>query len=90
MLTAHVTYSRDGYRLCVSAAPLWAVVAEAVAGELCTRLGHPLCQAQWPATFALGQWLLSPAARRQQERWSAPLSEARVRMTIPESVIDAE
>jgi hypothetical protein len=88
MLTAHITCSRDGYRLLVADVPLWAVLAEEIAGRLCTRLGHPLCRARWRATFALGQWLLSPAARRQRQRWSAPLDDTEVRRTFPESVID--
>lgn len=90
MLTAHVTSSREGYQLRVTDVPMWAVVAEAVAEELCARLGHPLCQGRWPVSYRLGQRLLSPAGRRQQERWSAPLSDATVRRTFPESVIDLD
>ena len=88
MFTAYITHSRDGYRLHVVDAPLWAIVAEAVAEDLCARLGHPLCQGRWPVSFRLGQRLLSTAARRQRQRWSTPLDDATVGLTFPESVID--
>lgn len=52
MLTSTITHSRDGYRLRVVEAPLWAVVAESATESLCGRLGHPLCRGVWPIGFA--------------------------------------
>ena len=88
MLTTRITYGRDGYCVRVVEVPLWSVVAEDVAESLCARFGHPLCQGTWPIAFRLGQWLLSPASRRERERWSTPLTDDLVRQEFPESAID--
>ncbi len=90
MLSTSIRYSRDGYRLVVSDVPLWAVVAEDIAETACVRLGHPLCRGSWPIGFRLGQWLLSPASRREQERWSTPLDADLVRSVFPESLLDLD
>lgn len=90
MLTSTITHSHGGYRLRVVETPLWAVVAETTAETACTRLGHAFCQGRGPIPFWLGQRLLSVAARREQERWSAPLTDDEVRRVFPESVLDLD
>jgi hypothetical protein len=90
MLTTSIRYSADGYRLVVTDVPLWAVVAESVAETACAWLGHPLCRGTSPLAFQLGQRLLSPASRREQGRWSTPISDDQVRETFPESVVDLD
>jgi hypothetical protein len=90
MLTTAITHGRDGYRLRVVEEPLWAVVAETAADAFCARLGHPLCRGIWPIGFRLGQRMLSPASRRQRERWSTPLSDDQVRQVFPEAVMDLD
>lgn len=90
MLIATIRHGRDGARLVVSDAPLWALAAEAAAESACSHLRHALCQGTWPIGYRLGQWLLSPAARREQERWSTPLTAKEVHQTFPESVFDLD
>jgi hypothetical protein len=90
MLTASIRHGRDGYCLHVAEVPLWALAAETLAESACARLRHPFCRGTWPIGFRFGQRLLSVAARRERERWSAPLPDDQVRQMFPGSVIDFE
>jgi hypothetical protein len=84
VLTAHVRYGREGYRLHAVEVPLWALVAESAVEWLDVRVGHRLC------ATATGQRLLGVAARRQRDRWSAPLSETQVWSAFPQAVVDLD
>jgi hypothetical protein len=90
MLIASIRYGRDGYRMHVSTAPLWALVAEEIAQRCCAPLGHALCRGIPPFGLGIGQWLLGPASRRERVRWSTALMPDRVRAVFPESFLDLD
>jgi hypothetical protein len=93
MLVAHVSLSREGYRLEIVDAPLWALVVEDVALTICCQLtDHVLCRGIGPFGFGFdtGQRLLSVASRRERRRWSAPIAEDHVRTHFPEFMIDLD
>jgi hypothetical protein len=90
MFIASIRYGRDGYRMHVSTAPLWALVAEEFAEGFCAFFGHALCRGIPPFGLGIGQRLLSIAARRELERWSAALTEEQVRTLFPECWLDLD